>query len=331
VAVSPDGDHVYAAASDDNALTAFRRNPADGRLTFVESVISPDPTVVALAISPAGGQVYVAISPDLMAIGAVATYTRSVATGALTLLETLHEGVDGVVGISGPSAVATSPDGHNVYIASLADDSLTVFRLDAFCGDGVVDPGEECDDGNLFDGDCCTSACQLPTATCRSAGRSLLLFEENPNGSRKLNWDWRQGQTTTPAEFGDPTTTTRYAICVYDANGLVLHAEVPAGAQCDGRPCWKPISALGFRFKDRSQAHDGLQRIRLKSSGATIKVRGAGANLPTLTLPLLTPVMVRAFNSDTPVCWESAFAVGDVLKNEHPVGGTAIFKARVKQ
>lgn len=27
------------------------------------------------------------------------------------------------------------------------------------CGDGTVDPGEECDDGNLIDGDCCSSAC----------------------------------------------------------------------------------------------------------------------------------------------------------------------------
>jgi cysteine-rich repeat protein len=29
------------------------------------------------------------------------------------------------------------------------------------CGDGNVDGGEECDDGNLFDGDCCSSTCQL--------------------------------------------------------------------------------------------------------------------------------------------------------------------------
>src|SRR5262245_28585399 len=31
----------------------------------------------------------------------------------------------------------------------------------SFCGDGVVDPGEECDDGNGADGDCCSSACAL--------------------------------------------------------------------------------------------------------------------------------------------------------------------------
>ncbi len=32
------------------------------------------------------------------------------------------------------------------------------------CGDGVVDPGEECDDGNLIDTDTCTSTCE--PATC---------------------------------------------------------------------------------------------------------------------------------------------------------------------
>ncbi|MCA9655323.1 MAG: DUF4215 domain-containing protein [Myxococcales bacterium] len=29
------------------------------------------------------------------------------------------------------------------------------------CGDGVVDAGEECDDGNVFDGDGCSSQCLM--------------------------------------------------------------------------------------------------------------------------------------------------------------------------
>ncbi|MDC0669202.1 fibrinogen-like YCDxxxxGGGW domain-containing protein [Nannocystis radixulma] len=33
----------------------------------------------------------------------------------------------------------------------------------ASCGDGVVDPGEACDDGNAADDDECTSACTLPS------------------------------------------------------------------------------------------------------------------------------------------------------------------------
>ncbi|MBI2897017.1 MAG: DUF4215 domain-containing protein [Deltaproteobacteria bacterium] len=30
------------------------------------------------------------------------------------------------------------------------------------CGDGFLDPGEECDDGNLTDGDGCPADCDLP-------------------------------------------------------------------------------------------------------------------------------------------------------------------------
>jgi hypothetical protein len=29
------------------------------------------------------------------------------------------------------------------------------------CGDGIVDPGEECDDGNVLGGDCCSASCQF--------------------------------------------------------------------------------------------------------------------------------------------------------------------------
>ncbi|MFO0556277.1 MAG: DVUA0089 family protein [Polyangiaceae bacterium] len=35
------------------------------------------------------------------------------------------------------------------------------------CGDGVLEVGEECDDGNLIDGDNCSSACQLSVYDCQ--------------------------------------------------------------------------------------------------------------------------------------------------------------------
>ena len=51
------------------------------------------------------------------------------------------------------------------------------------CGDGIVDPGEDCDDGNVADGDCCSSSCGFesvvgarttatpaPTSQCNGAG-----------------------------------------------------------------------------------------------------------------------------------------------------------------
>jgi len=58
---------------------------------------------------------------------------------------------------------ATLPDS----IKSIVDAAI----LGACCGDGVVEPGEQCDDGNLVDGDCCSSSCQFEpsTTTCRPA------------------------------------------------------------------------------------------------------------------------------------------------------------------
>jgi len=34
----------------------------------------------------------------------------------------------------------------------------------AACGDGTLDPGEQCDDGNSADGDCCSATCQFEAA-----------------------------------------------------------------------------------------------------------------------------------------------------------------------
>jgi cysteine-rich repeat protein len=53
----------------------------------------------------------------------------------------------------------------------------------ATCGNGVVDPGETCDDGNTNNGDGCSSTCQTEnTATPRVA-----LTVDNPSATTDLN------------------------------------------------------------------------------------------------------------------------------------------------
>ncbi len=48
--------------------------------------------------------------------------------------------------------------------------AIATYRA-AGCGDGVLDPGEGCDDGNQHDGDCCSASCQIETSgtVCRAA------------------------------------------------------------------------------------------------------------------------------------------------------------------
>jgi len=39
--------------------------------------------------------------------------------------------------------------------------TISMFAGTRTCGNGVLDFGEQCDDGNWIDGDCCSSACQI--------------------------------------------------------------------------------------------------------------------------------------------------------------------------
>ena len=55
----------------------------------------------------------------------------------------------------------------------------------ALCGDSLVDPGEQCDDGNLFGGDGCSGECRLEPATALpSCGDAVVdVGEECDDGN----------------------------------------------------------------------------------------------------------------------------------------------------
>ncbi|NIQ90179.1 MAG: hypothetical protein GWN93_14570, partial [Deltaproteobacteria bacterium] len=54
---------------------------------------------------------------------------------------------------------------------AIDDVLVTAAVTTGVCGDGTVDAGEDCDDGNTNDGDCCSSTCQYESAAtvCRAA------------------------------------------------------------------------------------------------------------------------------------------------------------------
>ncbi|HUI25583.1 MAG TPA: beta-propeller fold lactonase family protein, partial [Candidatus Kryptonia bacterium] len=105
-------------------------------LTFVEALknnvggVSGLTDVLWVAISPDGRHLYAAGFAD----NAVVVLGRDSLTGALTLIETKVNGVDGVRGISGPTAIAVSPDGRHVYVAGGNENALAVFARDANTG-----------------------------------------------------------------------------------------------------------------------------------------------------------------------------------------------------
>ncbi len=137
VTVSADGTHVYAAADRADSLTVFRRNIADGRLTFLErKEDTPDGSVdgldlaSALVVSPDGNHVYSAGSRD----DAIGIFSRSAATGLLTFVSVVRDGVGDVEGLFGVKGLAMAPDGTHVYAAGADDNAVTVFERDATTG-----------------------------------------------------------------------------------------------------------------------------------------------------------------------------------------------------
>ena len=136
LAVTPDGAHVYAAGGDDDAVAIFARDAGTGALTYVGVVRDgvggvadlrvPD----ALAISPDGAHVY-ATSREANALVVLA---RAPATGSLTFVASLRDGVGGVDGIDRASAVAVSPDGAHVYATGEHDDAVATFVRDPASG-----------------------------------------------------------------------------------------------------------------------------------------------------------------------------------------------------
>ena len=145
VAVSADGRSAYVAAADDDTLTVFRRDPANGSLTW--SACFRDATRSATgctSVAGLDGARGVALSGDdaslYVAAGegdALAAFARDTGTGALSYAGCMRDpestvgGCTAAQGLDDPRDVAVSPDGGTVYLGSATDDAVSIFRRDA--------------------------------------------------------------------------------------------------------------------------------------------------------------------------------------------------------
>ncbi len=126
VAVSPDGNYVYAAGT---AIVIFMRDASSGTLTFMGAdagLKNPQ----ALAIIPDGSHLYAASSGN----NSVAVFVRDPSTGMLTLAQTVQDNTGGVDGLAGATAFVVSPEGAHVYVAGKLDDVIAVFARDGSTG-----------------------------------------------------------------------------------------------------------------------------------------------------------------------------------------------------
>ncbi len=127
IALSPDGHELYVAAFDPGAVVALRRDPKTGALAPLPPTClqaAPDAScpvglpflhgAAALAIGPRGSVLYVISEAG----NSLVELLRNPADGALSLLSEVPAATDP---LSGPVALALSPSGDGIYVASLFD------------------------------------------------------------------------------------------------------------------------------------------------------------------------------------------------------------------
>lgn len=135
IAMSPDGEFIYSVAMFSNSLATFDRNTGTGALSFVDAIYDADGGVDGLdgprsiVISPDGKNLYVAAYDD----NKLSVYSRNSVTGAASFLGVYEEGDQDVEELTGPHALALSPDGKNLYVA-LWSNEIIVFDRNSSSG-----------------------------------------------------------------------------------------------------------------------------------------------------------------------------------------------------
>jgi extracellular elastinolytic metalloproteinase len=121
-------------------------------------------------------------------------------------------------------------DAGNPRRLKVTEDFTVPAQCTPGCGNGVLDGGEQCDDGGTEDGDCCSSTCQFEASTtvCRTAADACDA-PENCTGSSE----------TCPADvFAPDTTECRASAGVCDAaefcsgTGAACGADLKSTAEC---------------------------------------------------------------------------------------------------
>ena len=194
VAIQTDGKIVVSGSShngSDNDVAVVRYNPngtldtsfdTDGRA--VTAIGTGNDAGSAVAIQANGKIVVGGQACFAQCNGVVVRYATN---GSLD--PTFNGGGYVVVPIQTGQAsqfngVALQADGKIVasgFTSNGSNDDFGVARIlgDGVCGDTVVNPGEQCDDGNTLNGDCCSSSCQYEanSVVCRPSAGACDLAE----------------------------------------------------------------------------------------------------------------------------------------------------------
>lgn len=155
-----------------------------------------------------------------------------------------------------------------------------------------------------------TTDCSSVPAPCRlpvDAGKSKLIVKNtSPDSGDTVLWKLTKGEATSLAEFGNPTGTDDYALCLYKDGALQKGFQIPAGTS------WTAIPT-GFSYKNSDRDPHGILIAKLKEGavdGQTkLKVKGKGDLLdPPLIGDLNGVLKVQLQKGDGSICWGATFS-----------------------
>jgi len=227
--------------------------------------------------------------------------------------------VTGSVSLDG-GATWTSPFPARELSDLATDDAQVILSADPEPGSGggttttTVSPTTTTST-TLVPGSCSAIGCRRTT---KPLGAKLVIKDKATDKGDSFAWKFRRGEATTLADFGAPPDATSYEFCLSDGTGAVLmQADVPAGATCNGGPCWK-ANSKGFKYTDPAKAHDGLRKMVLRPGDAgssQVLVKGRGENLTLPALPLQNLPVTARLRASTGECWANVFGAAGVGGN----------------
>ena len=139
-----------------------------------------------------------------------------------------------------------------------------------------------------------------------------MLLQDRGTERRKMLIKWLKGAATETADFGNPESSTSYAVCIYSETAgtphLALASIVGPGGSCGVAPCWRQAKN-GFVFKDASAVRGGVKSLRLRQGTAgrakvVLEAKGLALELPTLPIEQSPRVVAQVINDlDGGRCW----------------------------
>lgn len=193
-------------------------------------------TLACTAENPAFGLVLDSAGDSASSGGTVASGTSGPGTTGVATTE-VSTGTGGVVSDSG--ATATSLPGTTGEPGTTDKPPV--------CGDGVLDPGELCDDGNAVDGDGCESDCSLP-----GCGDGVVMAPEACDDANQDNTDACL-DTCVLASCGDGFVQANVEAC---DDGNDNDGDACVGA-CELAACGDGLIQLGMEECDDKNVLNG--------------------------------------------------------------------------